>query len=94
MYLFLLTVYNEIGVVIIALSGKDRGIVESLRQSIQMDLADQCGLVPIIMQQFWKTFLIPVELLYIVYLAIYKAVLARKHNCPTGCTKGIRDSGP
>src|SRR5690606_18956587 len=89
----LFSIDDEIGVVIIALSGKYGRIVESLGQAVQMDLPYQSGLISIFLQQFRETLLVPVKFLDIVYLAIYKTVLSGEHYGPAGRAQGICDKG-
>src|SRR5690606_3224002 len=84
-----LAVDQKIRIVIKALTGKYHRIIESLRQSIQVNFSNHGRLVAVVLEAFRKIILVPVEGHAVVYLSVDKTVFAGQHHRPTGGTDGV-----
>ncbi|MPM81965.1 hypothetical protein SDC9_129023 [bioreactor metagenome] len=73
----LLSVDQEVGIVVLALSGQHHGEVKSLGDTVEVYLTDHGCLVAVGLHELREVGLVPVERLHVVHLAIDKTVLAR-----------------
>ena len=89
LYAFFYTIDDKIRIVVVTLTGQYSRIVKPLWQSPKVNFSNHSGLVASGLEVFGEVGLIPVEVLDVVNLSIYKAMLSSEHYRPTGCTNGV-----
>ena len=79
----------EIGIVIVALAGKDLPVVKARRLRFEVPLADQRSLITALLHQLRECLLRAIELVLVGHLSVGVAVLAGQNRGPTGGANGV-----